>query len=314
MRICSFLPAATEIVFALGLGDSLMGVTFECNYPPEAKTKPAVIHSRLPQGLPAGEIDRCVSEFVSRGESIYRVDADQLHEIRPDLIIAQDLCHVCAASPNDFATILAGMSPTPAVLTLSPKRLADVWNDILLVGRATGRTRQAMELVDQLQDRLEAVKCAAVKASRPRVLCLEWLDPPYVGGHWIPEMVELAGGIDVLGKIGQPGFRVTWEAVLEAAPEVVVVMPCGYDEKQARAELAQFPFPYGWTDLPAVRQRRVFAVDAHSYFSCPGPRLVDGLELLMRFLCTPAASDGSPSEPRQACRNHVVSGGIILHF
>ncbi len=144
MRICSFLPAATEIVFALGLGDSLMGVTFECNYPPEAKTKPAVIHSRLPQGLPAGEIDRCVSEFVSRGESIYRVDADQLHEIRPDLIIAQDLCHVCAASPNDFATILAGMSPTPAVLTLSPKRLADVWNDILLVGRATGRTRQAM--------------------------------------------------------------------------------------------------------------------------------------------------------------------------
>jgi iron complex transport system substrate-binding protein len=284
MKICSFLPSATEILFALGLGDSVAGVTFECNYPPQARSKPVVVRAKLPHGLTAAEIDREVATFVSRGESLYRIDADKLREIQPALIVTQDLCYVCAASPDDLAAVLQTLSPRPRVLSLSPNTLQDVWNDILAVGDATGRSREAAALVASLETRVAKVAEEGKQRPPVRVLCLEWLDPPYAAGHWVPEMVAIAGGQDVLGIAGRPGFRVTWEQVLNTAAELVIVAPCGYDEEQARAELNSFHFPPGWEDLPAVRNGRVIPMDANSYFSCPGPRLAEGVELLADLL------------------------------
>jgi iron complex transport system substrate-binding protein len=284
MRICSFLPSSTEIVYALGLGDSLAGVTFECDYPPEARQKPVVVTSKLEHGLSSEEIDGQVNEFAARGESLYRLDIEKLQAIQPDLIITQDLCHVCAASPHDLAALPA-LARAPRVLSLRPQSLRDVWQDILTVGEATGRQSQAADLVRGLQEQVAKVKAKAAKvASRPRVLCLEWTNPPFIGGHWVPEMVEIAGGTDVLGKAGVPSFRATWEQILASQPEIVLYMPCGYSARQAFDEVKAFNFPAGWQDLPAVRAGRVYAVDATSYFSRPGPRLATGVEILFGLL------------------------------
>lgn len=280
MKICSFLPSATEMLFALGLEDSIVGVTVERNYPPAARKKPVVVHTKLPSGLTAAEIDREVSSFVARGESLYRIDADTLRSIAPDLIITQDLCHVCAASSDDLAVILQTYLPRCRAISLNPHTLADVWNDILLVGEATGRRRQAEALVSNIQSRMAQVEQESRSQLRPRVLFLEWLDPPYAAGHWVPEMVALAGGQDTLGRVAQPGFRLSWEQVLQTQAEVVIVSPCGYDESKARAGLEQFRFPAGWQELPAVRDGHVFPVDSQSYFARPGPRLAEGTALL----------------------------------
>jgi len=281
VRICSLLPSATEILYALGLGDAVVGVTHECDFPPEAAAKPALIRPRVdPQAAPA-EIDRQVSELVARGESIYAVDAELLARLSPDLIVTQDLCHVCAASPDDLATALTRLPVCPQVLTLTPHSLADVWNDIRRVGEVTGRRECAEELATALEGRVAEVEARASGATaRPRSLCLEWLDPYYVGGHWVPEMVARAGGEDALGKAGEPSFRVSAGQVAESQPDVIVVMPCGYNLSRSQAELNQMKMPDGWQDLPAVRERRIFAVDANSYFSRPGPRLADGVAVL----------------------------------
>ncbi len=280
MRICSFLPSATEILCALGLTDSVAGVTYECDYPPEVCEKPVVVHSRLPHLANAGDIDRTVRDFLARGESLYQVDVEKLRQIHPDLIVTQDLCHVCAASPGDLASALSVLESVPAVLTLNPNTISDVWRDIELVGNATGGSREATALVSELKRRVLAVEKAVSGKSRPRVLCLEWLDPPFVAGHWVPEMVSRAGGIDVLGRVAEPGFRVDWEAVLRTEAEFVVIMPCGYGLEQTIQELTTMRFPNGWEKLPAVRRGQVFAVDASSYFSRPGPRLATGVEIL----------------------------------
>ena len=291
MKICSFLPSATEILFALGLEDSVVGVTVECNYPPAARRKPVVVHTKLPPGLTAAEIDREVSSFVARGESLYRIDGGLLKSLQPDLIITQDLCQVCAASSDDLAAILQTHLPWCRVMSLNPHTLADVWNDILLVGEATGRRRQAEALVANIQSRLARVAQVSLRQPRLRVLFLEWLDPPYAAGHWVPEMVAMAGGKDVLGRVAKPGFRVSWEQVLQTRAEVVIVSPCGYDESQARAELEQFRFPTGWENLPAVRNGHVFPVDAQSYFARPGPRLGEGTELLAKIFSSLLAAE-----------------------
>lgn len=284
MRICSFLPSSTEILYALGLADSLASVTFECDYPPEARSKPIVVTSKLAHGLSPEEIDRAVNEFAARGESLYRLDTAKLKAIQPDLIITQDLCHVCAASPHDLAGLPA-LEHAPRILSLRPQCLKDVWQDIVTVGEATGRQSEAAELVGDLEARVEHLrKLAAHKSSRPRVLCLEWTNPPFIGGHWVPEMVEIAGGEDVLGKAGVPSFRVTWEQVVASRPEIILFMPCGYNAAKARDELKTFHFPTGWQDLPAVRAGCVYAVDANSYFSRPGPRLATGVEILFTLL------------------------------
>jgi iron complex transport system substrate-binding protein len=281
MRICSLLPSATEIAYAIGLGDSIVGVSHECDFPPEAAKKPPLLRLRIDPEAPPAEIDRQVSEIIARGESIYAVDAELLQALLPDLVLTQDLCHVCAASPNDLATSLARFSNPPAVLSLTPRSLREVWDDIRRVGEATGRKAQANALASDLASRVEAVTAKASRAgSRPRALCLEWLDPYYVGGHWVPEMVCKAGGEDALGRAGEPSFRVTAEQIAESRAEVIVVMPCGYNTARASCELREMRPPDSWSDLPAVRAGRIFAVDANSYFSRPGPRLADGVELL----------------------------------
>ena len=285
MRICSLLPSATEILYAIGLGDAVLGVTHECDFPAEAATKPALIRPRVdPQATPA-EIDRKVSEIIARGESIYSVDAELLSSLAPDLILTQDLCHVCAASPDDLATALTRFPRPPRVLSLTPRSLAEVWDDIRRVGDATGRRREAETLANAIERRVAAVEAVSAQAgSRPRVLCLEWLDPYFVGGHWIPEMVWIAGGEDVLGRLRQPSYKVSAGEILESRPDVIVVMPCGYNTARIAEEFRLEQLPHGASDLPAVKERRVFAVDANSYFSRPGPRLAEGVELLAHLI------------------------------
>jgi iron complex transport system substrate-binding protein len=297
MRICSLLPSATEILFALGLGDSVEGVTHECDFPPEAAKRPALIHPRVdPQARPA-ELDRQVTELVARGESIYAVDAELLGSLSPDLIVTQDLCHVCAASPDDLATALTRLPKKPKILALTPHSLADVWDDIRRVGEATHRRREAQSLAIALEQKVAGIEARAAGArTRPRVLCLEWLDPYYVGGHWVPEMVRKAGGEDVLGRAGEPSFRVAAEEIARTKAEVILVMPCGYNVARSVAEFDFTRLPDSWCDLPAMRERRIFAVDANSYFSRPGPRLADGVALLAHLLHPELFPKESPAD------------------
>jgi iron complex transport system substrate-binding protein len=284
MRIVSLLPSATEILFALGLDREIVGVSHECDFPPRARTKPVVIHSRMPHDASPAEIDRLVSEYVHRGESLYAVDAEVLEALAPDLIITQDLCHVCAASPDDLATALARFERRPEVLCLNPQDLGDVWRDILWVGEESCRGPQAEALVELIGARLGALeKQLAPSASRPRVAFLEWLQPFYVGGHWVPEMIRVAGGVDVLGKVRTPSFRVHLQDVVEAEPEILLIAPCGYSAQQARNEYLSIDPPEQWNAMPAVRQGRVYALEANNYFSRPGPRLVTGVEALAKL-------------------------------
>lgn len=285
MRICSFLPSATEIVYALGLGEELVGVTYTCDFPPEARKKPVVVNTRMaPTDNPA-DLDRQVSDFVARGESLCQVDMEKLEALAPDLILTQDLCHVCAASPGDLAGALSRLPLRPRILCLTPQTLTDVFADIRRVGEASGRAKASERLVAELEESVAEVEQAVAGVlERPRVLCLEWLNPPYVGGHWGPDMVERAGGTDVLGRTGEPSRRVTWESVLDSNPEVIVVMPCGYDLEQTVSQFRHTDLPPGWDQLSAVRAGKVFAVDATSYFSRPGPRLALGLRVLAHIL------------------------------
>jgi iron complex transport system substrate-binding protein len=283
MRIVSLLPSATEILFALGFDCEVVGVSHECDFPPAAKTKRVVIHSRIPHGTSPDEIDRMVRDCVSRGESLYSVDVKALEELAPDLIVTQDLCHVCAASPDDLATALTRFAEPPEVLSLNPQDLGDVWRDILWVGEQTCRGRAAESVLEHIGAKLGALeKSVAEISERPRVAFLEWLQPFYVGGHWVPEMIELAGGKDVFGSPRKASFRVTLQDVVEAAPDVLLISPCGYDAKQARDEYRAMSFPDQWNAISAVRNARVYALEANSYFARPGPRLVTGIETLAK--------------------------------
>jgi iron complex transport system substrate-binding protein len=281
MRIVSLLPSATEILFALGFDREVVGVSHECDFPAQARDKRVVIQSRIPHDAAPAEIDRLVREYMSRGESLYAVDAQALEELAPDLIITQDLCHVCAASPDDLGAALARFSERPEVLCLNPLDLGDVWRDILWVGEQTRRGRAAEALLEEIGERLGSLEQGVAESSeRPRVAFLEWLQPFYVGGHWVPEMIELAGGHDVLGRVHTPSFRVTLEDIVTAAPDVILVSPCGYGAQQARSEYLSMPHPEEWNAVPAVQKGRVYALEANSYFSRPGPRLITGIEAL----------------------------------
>lgn len=283
MRIVSLLPSATEILFALGRGSEVVGVSHECDFPPDARGRRVVIHSRIPRDASPAEIDSLVREYVGRGESLYAVDTHALQQLQPDLIITQDLCHVCAASPGDLATALARLATRPRVLTLNPQDLGDVWRDILSVGEATGCEHKAEELVEQVGASLGAVQkrvSGRRDIERPRVAFLEWLQPFYAGGHWVPEMIHLAGGQDIFGKVRTPSFRITMEDLVEARPEMILIAPCGYGAQQAREEYAAISLPPEWLDIPAVHADQVYACEANSYFSRPGPRLIGGIEAL----------------------------------
>jgi iron complex transport system substrate-binding protein len=287
VRIVSLLPAATEILYAIGAGDSVVGVTHECDFPPQAAGKPALIRPRVDPSAPPAELDRQVAELVRRSESIYAVDAELLAALAPDLVVTQDLCHVCAASPEDLAAALARLprERRPRVVTFTPRRLADVWEGIREIGAAAGRAADSQALAKRLERNVAAIEHATSFAGhRPGVLCLEWFDPPYVAGHWVPEMVRLAGGRDVLGREAEPSFKVTWDDIPKARPEVIVLMACGYGLERNREAWNAAQVPDGWQELPAVRSGHVYVVDANAYFSRSGPRLVEGLALLGALL------------------------------
>jgi iron complex transport system substrate-binding protein len=285
MRIVSLLPSATEMLFALGFDREVVGVSHECDHPAAARTKRVVIQSRIAHDATPLEIDTQVREFVARGESLYAVDADALEQLAPDLIVTQDLCHVCAASPDDLATALTRFAHPPQVLCLNPLDLGDVWRDILWVGEETGRAHTAESLLEKIGAKLGEIENLVANISdHPRVAFLEWLQPFYIGGHWVPEMIERAGGIDVFGSPRKPTFRVTLQDIVEATPDVILVSPCGYSAGQARNEYRAMEFPDQWNVIPAVRNNRVYALEANGYFSRPGPRLATGIEILAKVL------------------------------
>lgn len=285
MRIVSLLPSATETLFALGLDEEIVGVSHECDFPLQARTRRSVVRSRLPKDATPSEIDRLVREYVERGESIYAVDRDALEELTPDLILTQDLCHVCAATPGELAAALADISAEPEVLSLDPRDLGDVWRDILWIGERTGRREHAQKFVERIGMRLAQIEAdAGITEPWPRVVVLEWLQPFYVGGHWVPEMIHHAGGLDALGKPKKPSHRVTLEEIVSAAPEFLFIAPCGYNAEQARNEYLSLTFPEEWRNIPAVREGRVFALDANSYVSRPAGRLVTGIEAMAKAM------------------------------
>jgi iron complex transport system substrate-binding protein len=280
MRIASLVPSATELLFALGLGDSVVGVTHECDYPDEAADRPHLTHSVIPEGLSAAEIDREVMERTSAGGAIYELDEEELRELEPDLIVTQAVCEVCAVSFDDVTAAAARMDPKPEVLSLDPTTMGEVIADIRRLGVAAHAPEEAEELIIALSHRLDAVAAAVADADdQPTVLALEWLDPAYVGGHWVPQMIEHAGGVDLLGFAGEKSRVASWDEIEASAPRVVVAMPCGYGADRAAAEAYQYA-----ERIAGLRADRVVAVDASSYFSRPGPRLVDGVELLAHVL------------------------------
>ncbi len=282
MRILSLLPSATEIICSLGLADSLVAVTHECDYPPDVAGKPRAVESLIDSpALSSAEINRRVVELRNAGINVYRLKSDLLLELSPDLIVSQDLCSVCAYPADELAAAVQKLSPAPRIISLNPRSLEDVLTDILTVGDATGCRQRAEELVARLRDRVEQIRAPAQSsASRPRVLCLEWLDPPYCGGHWIPEMVEIAGALDIVGKKGEPSFALHWKEIIELKPEVVLIMPCGFDIDRTRRELARLSEPDRLHELRALARGRVYLCDANAYFSRPGPRLARGLEIM----------------------------------
>jgi iron complex transport system substrate-binding protein len=291
MRICSFLPSATEILYALGLENSVAGVTFECDFPPEAAGKTIVVNTNLSHDLTSAEIDRDVSQHSSHEESLYRVDMQKLEAIKPDLIVTQELCDVCAISTSYGAKAVHQLTSRPQVLSLTPHTLEDVLQDILRVGEATDRGTEARALVSSLRECIAKIR-QMIKPQRPTVVCLEWLSPPFNGGHWIPEMIDLAGGVDPLGKLGMDSYRMDWDQVLCVDPDVVLVMPCGHNLQRSIKEYHATQFPEGWKQVKAARNGRVYAVNASAYFSRPGPRLVTGLEIMHSLL-----QDDRPQEP-----------------
>ncbi len=279
MRIVSLVPSATEMLFALGLGPDLIAVTHECDYPPAALELPRVTRDVLPGGLSAAEIDAAVKERTLAGHSIYELDTDLLSDLRPDLIVTQALCSVCAVSYEDVRAIAEQLEPRPQVVALDPHTIGEVLGDAGTLAQATGRRQAAAELVRDATARIDRIRLAVRGARRPRVAALEWLDPPFTAGHWTPQLIEYAGGEDVLGYAGEPSQQQTWAQVGASQPDIAIVMPCGYDLEIAHREAEMHR-----AELAVLGAGEVVAVDAASYFSRPGPRIVDGVELLAHIL------------------------------
>ncbi|HYJ22678.1 MAG TPA: cobalamin-binding protein [Solirubrobacterales bacterium] len=279
MRIASLVPSATEMLFALGLGGDVVAVTHECDYPPAARELPHLTATVLPEGLGAGEIDAAVKAVVGEGKALYSLDEELLAELAPDLIVTQAICDVCAVSFEDVAAVAARLPSRPRVVQQDPSSLGEVLEDVTRLGAAAGIEQRALDLRAELEARLAAVRAAVAGTPPSRVIALEWLDPPFVGGHWIPEMVALAGGIDVAGPAGAKSPQVEWEALAGLAPDLVVVMPCGMYARDSQREAEAHR-----ERIESLGPDRVFAVDAASTYSRPGPRLVDGTELLAHLL------------------------------
>jgi iron complex transport system substrate-binding protein len=293
--VVSLLPSATEMVHFAGAAESLVGVTHECDHPPGVERLPKLTSSRIDPTLSGAEIDAEVNRLVTDDESIYALDVDLLESLDPDLVITQGLCDVCAVSTSLVEEAISGLRSRPELLVLNPTSLEDVLGDSVRIGDALGRGERARREVSLLQKRLDGVERSVAGLRRPRVGCIEWLDPPFSAGHWVPEMVRLAGGRELFAGPGERSVRLDWQTVFDAAPEVLVLMPCGFDAARAAEEAEALPNLPGWSDLPAARDGRVWAVDANSFFSRPAPRLVEGVEILARIL-HPGAFPGQPGE------------------
>ncbi len=290
MRIVSLLPSATEICYALGLQDSLVGVTHECDYPADATTKPVVVESVFPNNckdMAPGEVDAKIGEAIRSGAPVYRFKPGALETAKPDIILAQGLCDVCAVPYKFVIDEIRKMRGNPQVMSLDPVDLTGILTDIRRVGELCGKVDEAGAVVDALEERVGEVAgpTRALPANdRPRVAVIEWTDPIYVGGHWVPELVELAGGIDVLGVLGEPSRAVEWSAVVASNPDIVIIAPCGYDIPRAKEELPRLQALPGWNELSAVKCDRVYFLDANATLSRPGPRMVDALEDIAQMI------------------------------
>ncbi len=285
MRICSLLPSGTEILYSLGLGDQIVAVTHECDYPPETAAKPRITEDLIEQGrMTSVEIDHHVSSNIGRHGTIYRLKQDLLETLEPDLIVTQELCEVCAVSYKEVQHAARVLEGRTRIVSLEPTTLNEMLETILLVGELTGRKDAALEKVQELNARLQRVRERVRDRERPRVYAMEWLDPPFSAGHWVPEMVEIAGGHEVLGKAGSKSERITPERILEAQPEIIVLMPCGFSLERTVEEYRRTRFLPGWSG-------QLYAVDGSSYFNRSGPRLIDGVEILSEIF-HPSLLDG----------------------
>jgi iron complex transport system substrate-binding protein len=309
MRICSFLPSATEMLFALGLGDRVVAVSHQCDFPPEALTRPRATRSLIDAGaMSSAEIDAAVSRAFAEGLASYSIDMDVLSAVRPDIVITQDLCVVCAIGGSDVRRAAADLEPAPRIVSLEPHSVEDVLSCLLTLGAETETAERAQALVRSLRARIAAVQAAVAGAARPRVVCLEWVDPTWIAGHWMPEVVELAGGIDVLGRSGEPSRRATWDEIADAEPDVAIVMPCGFGVERGLQEVAVLESIPDWRRTPAVREDRAWVVDASSYYSRSGPRTVDGIELMAAILHPDAFPRGLPDDQARQLHSAATAG------
>ena len=285
MQIVSFLPSATEILYTLKLGRSVSGISHECDFPPEAKRKPVVMRANFPSGDTSDRaIDRKVRETLRRGKELYRIDQPLLERIKPDLIVTQKLCDVCAVSTKTVQGAIRTLFPKPKVLSLHPHSLSGVLEDITKVGEFTGKFREAKRVVVRLQARIEHVREKTESLPKRRVFSMEWCDPIMNAGHWIPEMARIAGGEEALSGEGKPSVRLSWEEIRRYQPEVLLLMPCGFSAKKTRERAKKLQKLSGWSTLPAVHKGEVYYLDGSSYYNRPGPRLVDGLEIMAKLL------------------------------
>ncbi len=283
MRILSFQPTSTEMAYALGAGRSIVGVSHECTYPAAARKKPVVSTSVIdPDRMSSAEIDRAVVSAAKEGKSLYRIDRDLVRRLKPDFLLTQSLCEVCATSPSDLREVLQLVKPKPRVLALHAHDFEGMFADLRELGELLGKDARPLEKT--LRRRIDAVVKRTRSLPKRRVFCMEWIDPVFASGHWVPEMVEMAGGIDPLATKGKESRRIEWKDVVKAAPETLILMPCGYSRAQTLRELPIAVARPGWADLPAVRSGRVYHADGPSYFNGAGPRLVDGLEILSEIL------------------------------
>ncbi len=307
MKICSFLPSATEIVCALGLADSLVGVTRQCDYPAEVADKPRVVLGTVDKGLSSAGIDAQIRERVRTRTPIYRVDIEKLRELKPDLILTQGLCDVCAMDGDAVFDIAQTLDWNPKVASLDPRDIEGIFDAVKTVGDLTGTGSEAASMVRSLRERVERVrKIFDGEKDRPRVLCMEWMDPPYAAGHWIPEMVSIAGGENGFMKTGERSRKISWEEIGDFAPNIVVLMPCGFGIEKAVSESATLSHARQWRTLPAVRKGEVYVVDSNSHFTRPSPRIADGVEILAGIIHPDIFKAQKPAGTVLNLRNHAL--------
>jgi iron complex transport system substrate-binding protein len=281
LRIVSFLPAATEMIYLLGLGDKLVGRSHECDFPDEARYKPVIVDCVLDlSGMTMAQIDVAVSAQLSQGKSLYAVDEVKLREAAPSLLVTQNLCQVCGPAGNEVTQVIKAMSGAPKIVWQTPRNFEEMLDALRTLGAETGTEDRALEWSAAAARRTQRISSATQALRKVRVSFLEWVDPLYCGGHWIPQMLDWAGAEDVNSRAGTDSVRIAWEQVLDHQPEVILIAPCGFKTRDALRQAALLTSRAGWNELPAVRNRRVYAVDANAYFARPGPRLVDGVELL----------------------------------